>query len=210
MAVVKSIVDFILSLGPATMLPIILTIFGLILGQGLKKSFRAGVTVGVGFVGVNLVIGLLMSSLGKAAEALVSSLGLKFDIIDVGWPIGAAITFAAPIAAVLIPIIFIFNMILLYLNFTKTMDVDLWNYWHLIFPGAMVYYATKSITLAIILTLVNAAIIFKLADWTAPAVEHHFGLPGISLPHGETVNLAPMMYALNKVEDKIPGLNKIK
>ena len=210
MAVVKSIVDFILSLGPATMLPIILTIFGLILGQGLKKSFRAGVTVGVGFVGVNLVIGLLMSSLGKAAEALVSSLGLKFDIIDVGWPIGAAITFAAPIAAVLIPIIFIFKMILLYLNFTKTMDVDLWNYWHLIFPGAMVYYATKSITLAIILTLVNAAIIFKLADWTAPAVEHHFGLPGISLPHGETVNLAPMMYALNKVEDKIPGLNKIK
>ena len=210
MAVVKSIVDFILSLGPATMLPIILTIFGLILGQGLKKSFRAGVTVGVGFVGVNLVIGLLMSSLGKAAEALVSSLGLKFDIIDVGWPIGAAITFAAPIAAVLIPIIFIFNMILLYLNFTKTMDVDLWNYWHLIFPGAMVYYATKSITLAIILTLVNVAIIFKLADWTAPAVEHHFGLPGISLPHGETVNLAPIMYALNKVEDKIPGLNKIK
>ena len=210
MEMVKKIVDFILSLGPATMLPIILTIFGLILGQGFKKSFRAGVTVGVGFVGVNLVIGLLMSSLGKAAEALVNSLGLKFDIIDVGWPIGAAITFAAPIAAVLIPIIFIFNMVLLYLNFTKTMDVDIWNYWHLIFPGAMVYYATNSIIIAIILTLVNAAVIFKLADWTAPAVEHHFGLPGISLPHGETVNFAPIMYALNKVEDKIPGFNKIK
>ena len=118
MGIIKSLVDFILGLGPATMLPIILTIFGLILGQGLAKSFRAGVTVGVGFVGVNLVIGLLTSSLGKAAEALVTSLGLNFDIIDVGWPIGAAITFATPIAALLIPIIFILNMILLYFNIT--------------------------------------------------------------------------------------------
>lgn len=209
MGIIQSLVDFILGLGPTTMLPIILTIFGLILGQGLAKSFRAGVTVGVGFVGVNLVIGLLTSSLGKAAEALVTSLGLNFDIIDVGWPIGAAITFATPIAALLIPIIFILNMILLYFNITKTMDVDLWNYWHLIFPGAMVYYATNSLILAIVLTLINATIIFKLADWTAPAVEHHFGLPGISLPHGETVNFAPIMYALNKVEDKIPGINKI-
>ena len=133
MGIIKSLVDFILGLGPATMLPIILTIFGLILGQGLAKSFRAGVTVGVGFVGVNLVIGLLTSSLGKAAEALVTSLGLHFDIIDVGWPIGAAITFATPIAALLIPIIFILNMILLYFNVTKTMDVDLWNYCTLYF-----------------------------------------------------------------------------
>lgn len=207
---VKAIVDFILGLGPSIMLPIILTIFGLILGQSFKKSFKAGVTVGVGFVGINLVIGLLTGSLGGAAQALVESLGLNLDIIDVGWPIGAAITFATPIAAILIPIIFIFNIILLSVNFTKTMDVDIWNYWHLIFPGAMVYYATQNIWISILLTLVNAAIIFKLADWTAPAVEHHFGLPGISLPHGETVNFAPIMYALNKIEDKIPLFNKVK
>ncbi|SKC87920.1 PTS galactitol transporter subunit IIC [Maledivibacter halophilus] len=208
--IIKTVVDFILGLGPAIMLPIILTIFGLILGQSLKKSFKAGVTVGVGFVGINLVIGLLTSSLGAAAQSLVESLGLNLDIIDVGWPIGAAITFATPIAAILIPIIFFFNIILLSVNFTKTMDVDIWNYWHLIFPGAMVYYATQNIWISILLTLVNAAIIFKLADWTAPAVENHFGLPGISLPHGETVNFAPIMYALNKIEDKIPLFDKVK
>lgn len=209
MEIIKAGVNWMLGLGASTMLPIIMTIFGLILGQGLKKSFRAGLTIGVGFVGLNLVIGLLMSSMGGAAEALVKSLGINLNIIDVGWPIGAAITWATPIAAILIPVIFIFNMLLLYLNFTKTMDVDIWNYWHLIFPGAMVYYATKSMFLTIAITLINTAIIFKLADWTAPVVEHHFGLPGVSLPHGETVNFAPIMYALNKIEDKIPGFNKI-
>jgi PTS system galactitol-specific IIC component len=140
---------------------------------------------------------------------MIERLGLSLDILDVGWPIAAAITFATPIAVILIPIIFIFNIILLSLNQTKTMDVDLWNYWHLIFPGAMVYYATDSIVIAIVATLVNAYVVFKLADWTAPAVEKFFGLPGISLPHGETVNFAPITYALNKIWDKIPGINKI-
>src|SRR5207253_6006234 len=53
-------------------------------------------------------------------------------------------------------------------------------------------------------------VIFKLADWTAPAVEHHFGLPGISLPHTETVNWAPLMYALDRIERKIPLLARLQ
>lgn len=207
--IIKGAVSYVLDLGAAAMLPLILTIFGLILGQSISKSFRAGLTVGIGFTGLNLVIGLLSDSIGAASQAMIERLGLSLDILDVGWPIAAAITFATPIAVILIPIIFIFNIVLLRFNQTKTMDVDLWNYWHLIFPGAMVYYATDSITIAIIATLVNAYVIFKLADWTAPAVEHFFGLPGISLPHGETVNFAPITYALNKIWDKIPGINKI-
>ncbi|OEH81650.1 PTS galactitol transporter subunit IIC [Enterococcus rivorum] len=206
---IKSAVTYILDLGATAMLPIILTIFGLILGQTLSKSFRAGLTVGIGFTGLNLVIGLLSESVGQASQAMIERLGLHLDILDVGWPIGAAITFATPIAVLLIPVIFIFNIILLRFNQTKTMDVDLWNYWHLIFPGAMIYYATDSILIAVVCALINAFVIFKLADWTAPAVEHFFGLPGISLPHGETVNFAPITYALNKIWDKIPGINKI-
>ena len=135
----KAGVNYILDLGAAAMLPIILTIFGVILGQKLSKSFRAGLTVGIGFTGLNLVIGLLSDSIGKSSQAMIERLGLQLDILDVGWPIGAAITFATPIAVILIPVIFIFNIILLRFNQTKTMDVDLWNYWHLIFPGAMIY-----------------------------------------------------------------------
>lgn len=207
--IIKSAVNYILDLGATAMLPIILTVFGLILGQSLSKSFRAGLTVGIGFTGLNLVIGLLSDSVGTASQAMIERLGLNLDILDVGWPIGAAITFATPIAVLLIPVIFIFNIVLLRYNLTKTMDVDLWNYWHLIFPGAMIYYATNSIWIAIVCSLINAFVIFKLADWTAPAVEHFFGLPGISLPHGETVNFAPITYALNRVWDKVPGINKI-
>ena len=209
MELLKSGIQWVLDLGASVMLPIMLTIFGLILRQGFKKSFRSGVMIGIGFIGINLVIGLLMSSVGEAATAMVDRLGVNLDILDVGWPIGASITFATPIAMVLIPTLFIVNIILLFTNFTKTMDVDIWNYWHLIYAGAIAYYFTNSLLLAILVAILHMAIVFKLADWTAPVLEHHFKLPGISLPHAETINFAPIMYALNKIEDKIPGLNKL-
>jgi len=202
-------VQWVLGLGASVMLPIILTIFGLILGQGFKKSFRAGLTIGIGFIGINLVVSLFFSSLGPAAQAMVNATGVHLNVMDVGWPIGASITFGTPIASVMIPIILLFNFLLLFFGLTKTMDVDIWNYWHLIFAASIVYYAFNNVFLAIVVGLIHAFIVFKLADWTAPVLEHHFGLKGISLPHAETVNFAPLMFALDKIWSKIPGLSKL-
>jgi PTS system galactitol-specific IIC component len=136
-------------------------------------------------------------------------LGLHLDILDVGWPMGAAVSFASPIAAALIPAVLGLNVVLLLAKVTRTVDVDLWNYWHFIYTGALVHAATGSFVAGIAAALVTATVVFKLADWTAPAVEHHFGLRGISLPHTETVNWAPLMYALEKVERRIPWLGRV-
>ena len=48
--------EFIQGLGVSVMMPIVLTVFGCILGAGFGKSLRAGLTVGVGFIGLNLLI----------------------------------------------------------------------------------------------------------------------------------------------------------
>ena len=210
MDAVKTAVDFVLGLGPSVMLPIILTVFGLILGQGFTRSLRAGLTIGVGFVGINLVIGLFFDSLGPAARTLVENFDVQLDILDVGWPIGAAISFGTPVAPLLIPLVLLINMALIAVNFTKTMDVDIWNYWHFIFAASVTYYAYNNMILALAVGAVTAVITFKLADWTAPVLEHHFGLPGISLPHAETVNFAPIMYTLERIWAKIPFLAKVK
>ncbi|MGM7723891.1 PTS galactitol transporter subunit IIC [Metabacillus sp. Hm71] len=206
---IKQAVDFVLDLGPTIMLPIIMTIFGMLLKQGFKKSFTAGVTIGIGFVGVNLVIGLLTSALGPAAQAMVTSLGLNLDILDVGWPIGAAISFGTPVAPLMIPLVLLLNVVMLSLNVTKTLNVDIWNFWHLIFAASVTYYAYDNMVLALVVGLIVSAITLKLADWTAPAVEHHFGLKGVSMAHSETVNFAPITYASNRILDKIPGINKL-
>jgi PTS system galactitol-specific IIC component len=202
-------VHYVLDLGAPVMMPVLVLLLGLALKQGFTKSFRAGLTVGVGFVAIGLVVNLLVQVVGPKAMAFAGVLGLKLDVLDVGWPMGAAVSFASPIAAALIPAVLLLNVALVAMKQTRTVDVDLWNYWHFIYTGALIHAATGSMALGVLGACITAFVIFKVADWTAPAVEHHFGLPGISLPHTETVNWAPLMYALDRIERKIPGLAKL-
>jgi len=210
MDTLSTVVTYVLSLGPPVMMPVIITLLGLGFRQGFAKSFRAGLTVGVGFIAIGLVVRLLIDEVGPNAMAFASVLGRRLNILDVGWPMGAAVSFASPIAAALIPAVLALNVVLVLARFTRTVDVDLWNYWHFIYTGALLHAATGSIALGILGACITAAVIFKLADWTAPAVEHHFGLPGISLPHTETVNWAPLMYALDRLTRRIPVLGRIQ
>lgn len=210
MNALRDAVFYLRDLGPAVLMPVFVLLMGLLFRQGLARSVRAGLTVGVGFVAIGLVVGLLIDQVGPKAKAFATVLGVKLDTLDVGWPMGAAVSFASPIAAALIPAVLVLNVLLVLAKQTRTIDIDLWNYWHFIYTGAVVHAATGSIARGVIAACVTAFVVLKLADWTAPAVEHHFGLKGISLPHTETVNWAPLMFALERVERAIPGLAKLE
>ncbi|WP_213974564.1 PTS galactitol transporter subunit IIC [Tepidanaerobacter acetatoxydans] len=206
-----SIVQYILDLGPSVMLPLALTIIGICFGQGFSKAFRSGITIGIGFVGINLIIDLLVSNLGPAAQAMVERFGLQLQVIDVGWPAAAAISWASPIAAFIIPLALIVNLIMLLTRTTKTMDIDIWNYWHFAATGAFVYAVTGgNVMFALMAAILREIIVLKIADWTAPMVQNFFNLEGISLPTGSTVAYAVLGIPLGKIIGKIPVLKDIK
>ena len=206
----EDVVFYIKELGPPVVMPVLIFVMGLVFRQGIAKSLRAGLTVGVGFIAIGLVVGLLVGEVGPKAKAFAGVLGVHLDTLDVGWPMGAAVSFASPIAAALIPAVVVLNLLLVLTRATRTIDIDLWNYWHFIYTGAILQAATGSLAIGVLGACVTAVVIFKLADWTAPAVEHHFGLPGISLPHTETVNWAPLMYALERVLRKVPVIGRLQ
>lgn len=203
------VIQFILDLGPTVMMPIIIMILGLLFRQGFSKALRSGLTIGMGFAGIFLVIGMLTTNLSPATQAMVENFGLQLDVMDVGWPIHAAISFGTPIVPAVFILGFAINIVMLSLNWTKTMDLDLWNYWHFIFAGALVMYLTDSAAMGILASGITIICVFKLADWMQPYVEKVFGMPGISLPHTETIGWAPVSILLNRIIDKIPVINKI-
>ena len=68
----QAVIDFfsyINGLGASVMMPIILTIFGVILGAKFGKALRGGLTVGVGFIGLNLAVGLIGTYLATSCSA---------------------------------------------------------------------------------------------------------------------------------------------
>ena len=203
------ILQWILGLGASVMLPMIMFVFAMIMGAGFTKSFRSGITIGIGFTGINLVINLLTSSLGPASIAMTKRLGLNLTIIDIGWPAMSAISWAWVAAGLLIPVVLIINFIMLSLKLTKTMNVDLWNFWQYSFIGAAVTATSGSVIWGMVAASVAAIISLLLADYTQKYIENYFGMPGISFPHLTALGFMPLVIPLNWIFDKIPGINKL-
>ena len=97
---VNNIVQAFLGMGATVMLPIILFIVGICFKMKPGQAFKSGLTVGIGFVGINAIIGILTANVGPAAQAMVKNAGLHLSAADVGWPALSAITWGLPIAPV--------------------------------------------------------------------------------------------------------------
>lgn len=209
MDVFLNVFNFIQTLGPSVMMPIIILVFGLFLRAGFGKSLRAGLTVGVGFIGLNLVIAAMSSNLGPAVQAMIKNFGLHLSVIDVGWPAAAAIAFASTVGLIIIPVGLLVNVLMLLTNTTQTVDIDIWDYWHFAFTGALVAILTGSQVIGVIAAVINMIIIMVIGDVTAPAVQKSLDMPGISLPHGFSAAYAPIAWVFNKAFDAIPVIRDI-
>ncbi|MEX0381036.1 PTS galactitol transporter subunit IIC [Leuconostoc sp. MS02] len=203
------IIRWLLNAGPTVFLPMLLFVFGLFLRIKVGKAFKAALMVGIGFTGLNLIIGLLTDNLGPAAQAMVRNFGLSLSSIDVGWPAASAISYGTTLGSLAIPIGVVLNVILLVVGLTKTLNVDLWNYWHIAFTGSLVYAATNNFGLGLATMVVHAMWIYFLADLAAPTIQKHYGLDGISFPQGASAPGFVIALPINWILDRIPGVKNI-
>lgn len=202
-------IKYILDLGPSVMLPIVIFLFAILLGQKPGRAFRSGVMIGIGFIGIGLVIGLMLDNLGPAAQAMAQRFGVQLSVVDVGWPGSSPMTWATPIATIAIPVAVAVNIIMLVLGLTRVVNVDIWNIWHMAFTGAILHIATGSFAIGIVGVIIHAAFAYKLGDWFAPITEKYFGLEGIAVPHGTSAYCGPIAVPIEWLLNRIPGVKKI-
>ncbi len=204
---IKGIFD---ALGATIMLPIIIFLIAWAMGAKPGKAFRAGVTIGIAFIGINLVVGIMWGNLSAVGQAMVTNLNIQRDVMDMGWPSAASIAFGSPVGLWVIPIAIIVNIVLLALNLTKTLNIDVWNFWHFAFIGSMVMAATGSLAYGLAATAIAAAMGLFFGDWTAKAVQSFYGTPGISIPHLTSGPGVPFAIVTNWIVDRIPGLKDME
>ena len=197
-------------LGAIVVLPILIFVFGMILGTKPSKAFTSALTVGVGFVGLNLVIDLLSTSLGPAAQAMVERFGLNLTTIDVGWPAAAAISYGTVLGSLAIPIGVLLNVVLIILGLTKTLNVDIWNFWHGAFIASLIYALTGDFAMGIAATVVYMMMILLFGDILGPIVKKFYGFPNITFPHGTAAPGFIFAIPMNWLFDRIPGIKNWK
>lgn len=210
MQTVLDIIQYIVDLGSYVFVSILMCIIGLIFGLKPSKAIKAGVTVGIGLIGVSIVSTLTADSLSPVINEMVRVLDLNLTAIDVGGSPAAAVGFGSLLGAALIIVILITNIVLVALKLTKTVNVDIYNFWYFAITAGFVQLLTGSYWLAILAGVTHAILGLKVADVMAHRTQEIIGIDAISIPHGFAAASAPLFMLLDKVYDRIPYLKHRK
>lgn len=207
----ESVFSYIIGLGAAVMMPVIFTILGLCIGIKFGDALKSGLKVGVGFVGLSIVTALLTSALGPALNSVVGLYDLQLKVFDMGWPAAAAVAYNTAVGGFIIPVCLGVNIIMLLTKTTRTVNIDLWNYWHFAFIGAVIYFASGSLAWGFFGAIICYIVTLILADMTAKKFQNFYkDMDGISIPQPFCAGFVPFAWAINKGLDKIPGMNRIE
>ena len=146
----KAVLDYILGLGAAVFLPCIMIILGLCMKMKPKKAIVAGLTLGIAFTGMSLVLDFMFAAISPAANAFVENTGIHLNAIDVGWAPMSAIAWAWPYALTVFPIQIGLNLVMLIFGWTDTLNCDLWNVWGKILTATIVTAVCGSVQLGLL------------------------------------------------------------
>jgi galactitol PTS system EIIC component len=205
----QSVEQYILALGAPIVVGCIIFIIGLIVGAKPSRALSAAITLAVAFAGIGLVVGYMVGGIAPAGQAFVTRTGIKLTALDVGWPAGAAMTWAWTYAVLMFPVQIAINLIMLAFKWTRCLNIDMWNVWGKIFMAYIVTDMSGSAVAAWVLACIWIVLELKSADLTEKQVQHLTGIPGVSCPHLillDNILLAPV----SRLLDIIPGFNKFK
>lgn len=207
MSVLRDIVNYVLNLGAPVFVPIIMLIIGLVARLKTSKAVKAALTLGVAFSGMTLVVNYMMDSISPAAKSMSKLFHLSLNAIDAGWTGVAAITWSYKSAFLFFPLLLLINFVMLTFNWTKTLNVDMWNVWNKIFTYVVVYYITGNAIFGFLVASIQIIFELKEGDMWQRHIEDLTGIPGVTVPHLIAL-FAVLLMPLNKLLDFIPVMNR--
>ena len=217
METLNILVQSILNVGAVAILPLMLLFLGLIFRLNFIKALKAGLMVGIGFQGLQLVVGFLVATLTPIIKHYAST-GTGFSIVDVGWETLSAAAWATQFTAIIVPLGLIVNFLLIRFKVIKTLNVDIWNYWHILRSAAILSLilmlmgisGMTNYSISIIFGVFLSIFICYVGDKVAPYWQDYFGLEGTTCTTIlQILTTLPIAIAVNYIIDKIPVVNKI-
>ncbi|MFW8617636.1 PTS galactitol transporter subunit IIC [Enterococcus innesii] len=207
MQVFQDIINYILGLGSAIFVPLIILILGLVAGMKFKKAFMSAITLGIAFTGMSMVIGFMSNAVSPASEALAKNTGLNLLALDLGWTGAASITWSWSYAFVFFAVVLGVNFVMLILNWTKTLNVDMWNVWGKALTAYLVYFISGSLLAGFITAIVQVILELKMGDMFQRHIEDLTGIPLVTVTHLMNIS-AVLLLPINVIMDKIPFFNR--
>ena len=209
MPVTYRILEYIIELGPIIIIPALLLIISLIIDRKPLENLKNCIFIFIGLTGVSILLTLLINFFEPIINTILVNSPKEFETIDAGWFVSKAVILNSPIILQIIIAVFILNLVMLSLRFTRTINIDIWNYWSFLLVGSVAFYITEIKWFGILIALIIAIITFVLSDIYAIYTESYFGLKGVSNPQAHTICWAPISHLFNIIFNRIPIIKRI-
>ncbi|KNE22255.1 PTS galactitol transporter subunit IIC [Virgibacillus pantothenticus] len=207
----NSIFQPIIDLGAAPMMFILLTLLAVLMRVKVSKALEGGLKLAIALTGIGAVIDLLSGNFAPALQDFVKSTGIELTITDVGWAPLATITWGSAYTLFFLMILIIVNLALLAMNKTNTLDVDIFNFWHLSITGLLVMFYSDNLFIATMLVIMLGVMKFINADLMKPTFNDLLDMPDSNPTTTTHLNflLNPLIMLFDKFFEKVlPFLDK--
>jgi len=204
------VVNYIIELGPVFILPVVLLIISLIVTRKPLKNLKNFAFILTGFVSVSILLGLFINFFSPIADTIISSSTKEYTIVDAGWLVTKNVIVNSSITLYIIIAVIAVNIIMLLFRFTRTINIDFWNYWAFLFAGSVIFAITGIEWIALLIAVISAAITLVLSDIYAICINNYYGVSGFSTPHAHVICWAPVTHLINIIFNKIPFIKRIR
>lgn len=192
-------------MGWLVMIPILLTLCGAAMGLRFGSSLRCAVRVAAALFGLNLMLNSLGSSLSSAVADITANHQLALEITDAGWSASSAIASASQAGVWMIPLYLAINWVMLLSRATRTLNLDLWNLWHVAFLGAMVEQLTGSMAYGLVASAAMSVVLLVFSDRCGWRMARYCQLSGASVANGFATAAVPFGLLVESLLNLIPG-----
>lgn len=208
--IANSIFNPIIALGAAPVMLIVLTIIALIFKVKWTKALEGGIRLAIALTGIGAIIGMLTTAFSTALTEFVKSTGIQLSMTDVGWAPLATITWGSPYTLFFLLLLVLLNVVMIFLKKTNTLDVDIFDVWHLAFVGLFCIFSGANLFVAAILVLGIGSMKIINSDLMKPTFNdlmHNDNNPMTTTHMNYMMN--PIIMVLNNIFDIVfPWLDK--
>ena len=209
MSTTYEIIKYLIDIGPVIIIPCLFLIIGFLSTRNILRNLKNSLFILLGFISISLLITIFVNFFEPLTNTIVINSLKEYEIIDTGWLVSEIVTFNSPILLYIIISIFILNILMLLLRFTRTVNFDLWGYWSFLLVGSIIFTLTGIEWISILISVIVAAITLVLGDIYSHHIETYYGLRGISNPRANIICWAPFSHVVNTILNKIPYIKRV-
>lgn len=196
--------------GPAIMF-VIITLLSLGFKVKFSKALESGIRMAIALTGMTAAISLLTDALGPALNDFVKSTGVNLHITDLGWAPMAVITWGSIYTLFFAFVCIIVNLLMLFMNKTKTLNVDLFNIWNISIIGLLVEYYAHNMIITTLFVIMIYSLMLKNSDALKPSINQvlNYDENNITTTAHPSLLIAPFVYIIDKFITKfLPFVDK--